>query len=384
MKSPKKILISAGEPSGDLHASSLIRSLKELDPDIVFTGIGCDKMEALGVKMLERMDRHSIIGVWEVVKHLSFIRGLFKKFENLVDAEKFDLAILVDYPGFNLELAKRLHKSGVPCVYYITPQVWAWGAWRIRAIKKYIKKALTILPFEADLFKRSGIDATFVGHPLLDVPARKISQPEARKMLNLAPDLYTLALLPGSRPSEVKNLLPAMIGAVSLIQGQKKNVQIVISKSPNVDKEVYGTAGTKDPSPLRECDIGVILSASDLVITASGTVTLEVALYEKPMVITYITAPLTYALAKIFVTIRDIGLVNILRKELVAPELVQANCTPKKIAAACLEIISSVEKQAAMKREFALVKESLGTPGASRRAANIIYNLLKNPVNQKF
>ncbi|MFH1791043.1 MAG: lipid-A-disaccharide synthase [Candidatus Omnitrophota bacterium] len=373
----KRILISAGESSGDQHASKLIRELLKLDPDIEFFGIGCDRMEASGVRLLERMDRHAIVGVWEVVANIGFIKNLFDSFKKRLDESKTDLAILIDYPGFNLALAKMLASRKIPCVYYITPQIWAWGMWRIRSIRKYVKKAIVILNFEEALYKKLGVDATFVGHPLLDDPVTMPAQEEARARLGLEPDKHTIALLPGSRPLEVKRILPVLIQTCAIL-GKQLDTQFVISRSPNVDSAIYEEVFTAHGNPRITVTAGGVtdcLAAADFVITASGTVTLQVAMAEKPMIITYITSMLTYLLGKIFVRTR-IGLVNIIAGEDICPEILQFYATPDALAREACAIISSDAKRGSMISGLRRVKKLLGEPGAAGKAAGIINHIL--------
>jgi len=222
----KRVFISAGEPSGDLHAANLIKDLTSLNRDLEFFGIGCAKMESAGVRILKRMDSLSIVGVWEVFAKLKFIRNLFEKINKEILRGRVDLAILVDYPGFNLILAKTLKKRNIPCVYYITPQVWAWGTWRVRGLRRYIKKALTIFKFEEDFLKQNRIDATFVGHPLLDEYHEPMDAREAKSSLGLNPGTFTIALLPGSRNLEVERMLPVMLKTAGLIK-EKRDAQFI-------------------------------------------------------------------------------------------------------------------------------------------------------------
>jgi lipid-A-disaccharide synthase len=373
----KKILISAGEPSGDTHASRLIKELKALECGISFFGIGCAGMEAEGVRLLERMDKAAVVGVWEVFSKLSFIRGLFDKIGGEIDKEKPSLAILVDYPGFNMRLARMLKDRGIPVVYYITPQVWAWGAWRIAEIKKYVTKALTIFDFEREVFEKNGVTAVFTGHPLLDAPLKRVSKNEASSALGLDPDKFTVALLPGSRHLEIKNLMKVLLGAAAIISSRKSGVQFLVSKVPGIPKESYGMDTARGINvKMVETDINTCLSAADFVIACSGTVTLEVALAEKPMLITYITSPITYFFGRLFVTIPYIGLANIILRDHVVPELLQYEATPENIANASLEIISSDERMSRISARLKAIKSILGGPGASKRAARAVMEVL--------
>ena len=371
----KYVLISAGETSGDIHASNLIKNLKEFSPGVRFFGIGGERMEAAGVDMVKRMDNLSIIGVTGILSNLKHLnhafKGLVKKAKTLSPA----LAILIDYPGFNLILAKRLKKIGIPVVYYITPQVWAWGGWRIRTIKKYVDKAVVILRFEEELFKKHGIDASFVGHPLLDREAKTL---RAGGSLGLDKEKFTVALLPGSRKSEVLRMLPVMLKTAEIIS-RKKDTQFVLLKSSGVSENIYETLLKKTSVKVTvvKDDTCGCLSLSDFVFTSSGTATLESAIMEKPMLITYKTSFLTALLFKTVARTRFIGLVNIIAGKEIAPELLQYDARPERLASSILSIISSRKKLDRQVQELRQVKTLLGTSGASRRAARIISDFIK-------
>lgn len=372
----KRVLISAGETSGDMHAANLANNLKKLDPDLEFFGIGAKKMEEAGVDLVERMDRFAIIGVWEAIVRLADIRRLYEKLLKRTGKTRPDVAILIDYPGFNLTLARKLKKTGIRVVYYITPQVWAWGGFRIHMIKKYVDKALVILRFEEALFKKHGVDAVFVGHPLLDREVSKSSLD--RESLHLAKDKFTIALLPGSRESEVKTLLPLMLKTASLIQ-KEKEVQFVLLKSSGVDEKIYAGALEKSGlsiAVIKEDTYGC-LSLCDFVFVASGTATLESAIMEKPMLITYKTSFLTSLLFKIFARTRFIGLVNVIAGREISPEILQYDATAPNLASGILSIISSKEKMEKQVQDLRQVKHVLGTPGASLRAAREILGFIK-------
>jgi len=370
----KRILISAGESSGDLHAANLIKSLQTINNNVDYFGIGCAKMESLGVQLLERMDKHAIIGVWEIVANLMFIRNLFTKFSDEIKKGNVDLAILIDYPGFNLELARMLNKYNVPCIYYVTPQLWAWGKWRINSIKKYIQKALVILPFEESMYKKAHVDASFVGHPILDESYDPASAAKARASLGLKPDKFTIAILPGSRTMEIRRMLPVFMKTAKIIN-RNRPVQWVISRCPNIDRNLYKNiiSGYMDSDILlTENSVYTCLDASDFALSVSGTVTLQAAITETPHLITYKIAPFSYMLAKVFVKIRDVGLANIIAGKLIVPEILQYEAQPEKLAKSAIDIISSDKKMELMKKDLQKVKQSLGKPGASKRAAEII------------
>jgi len=377
------ILISAGERSGDIHAANLIENLKKLDPDLDFFGIGSEKMQSAGVELVERMDRLSIIGFSGIASNLGRIRGIYNKILEKVKKNPPLGAILVDYPGFNLILARALKKRGIPVIYYITPQVWAWGAFRIRTIKKCVDKAIVILAFEEKIFRDHGIDATFVGHPILD--SEKKGSP-GRKSLGLDENKTTLALLPGSRESEVKNLLPVMLGAAAVMLKKRQSLQFILLESSGVSDDIYSNIlkGCRISPAIIKDDTRGCLSISDFVFTASGTATLECAIMEKPALVTYKLPFLSFCLAKIFAKTkkpivgkkRRIGLVNIIAGKLVVPEILQYAATPQRLASEALSIISSGEKMKKQVEGLRQVKNALGPNGASARAAKIINDFL--------
>jgi lipid-A-disaccharide synthase len=371
---PRSILITAGEASGDLHASHLIRDLKYINANLYFYGLGGKRMREAGVELIENMEKGlSIIGVSEIFAQMGHIRALFKNLERKIAENPPDLAILVDYPGFNLVLAKMLKKKGIPVVYYITPQVWAWGKFRIRFMRKYIHKAIVILRFEEELFKKYGVDATFVGHPLLDHAVNE----NARESYGVSDYAPTVALLPGSRVSEVKRMLPLMLKTARRILDEKL-VEFILLKSTSVSDEIYREilAGHKVSVTEIRGDTYGCLAASDFVFTCSGTATLECAIMERPMLITYKTSFLTSFLFKLFARTRYIGLVNVIAGRQVAPEILQYDANPRRLADVILSIISSEERMEEQVRELRLLKRTLGSPGASRRAAQIIDNIL--------
>jgi len=372
----KRILISAGEPSGDIHAFNLVREILSLRKDTEFFGIGCENLDKLGVKLARRMDRMAIIGLWEAILSIFSVKKLLSELEQEIKKNGCDLAVLVDYPGFNLALARILKKYKVPVVYYIAPQVWAWGAFRTGIIKKLVKKVVVILPFEEAIYKKSGIDVDFAGHPILDDKLLQVDRKEAKRVLGIPENKFVITLLPGSRPLEVKKHLDVMLSASGIIQKELKDAHILASRSGNIDEHIFKDAFERNKGFSYNDNLALCLSAADFVISASGTVTLQAAIFEKPMVITYITSPFTYFAARLVVTLPYISLVNIIAGRHVVPELLQFEATPENISATALDIIRDKSKMSKMISDLKQVKASLGSPGASKKAAQIIVNLL--------
>ena len=376
---PKKILIVSGEPSGDLHASNLVRDLKSLDPGLKFFGIGGELSGKAGVDIVFDITRLALVGVVEVIKHLSVVKQAHDAVMARIEAEKPDLAILVDYPGFNLKIAVDLAGRGIPVAYYISPQVWAWGRQRIRIIKKCVKKVVVLFKFEEELYLAHGIDAEFVGHPILDVVKVTSPKDEVFRKYGLSGEKKTIAMLPGSRESEIKTILPILADAARIISDKVGNSQFVISKHPGRAASIYEESlkGASFDYRFVEGDLHNIVAASDFAIVASGTATLETAILGTPLVIVYKANLLTYLLYKLVITIPFLGIVNIIAGKEVAPEFLQFDMTPKKIAGKVIEILSHPDKLSAMRAELAMVRSSLGSPGASLRAAHAILKLLQ-------
>ena len=374
-----KILIVSGEPSGDLHAANLVKDLKSLKPDLEFFGIGGDLSKAAGVDIVFDITTLALVGVVEVLRHMSTVKKAHDAVIARIDRERPDLAILVDYPGFNLKLAGDLAKRSIPVAYYISPQIWAWGRQRIHLIKKYVKKMVVFFKFEEELYKKYGVEAEFAGHPLLDVV--KVTSPKADvlKKYGLSPDATTIALVPGSREFEVRTFLPVLARAAGLIDKKLGSVQFLISKHPNRPLSVYENAlkGLDIDYRFVEGDLHNIVAASDLAIVASGTATLETAILGTPFILVYKANILTYALYKIVADIPFLCLANVIAGKEVAPELLQMNMTPEKISARTIDLLSDEYKLCAMREELAAVRASLGSPGASLRAARAILPLIQ-------
>lgn len=375
----RTILIVSGEPSGDLHASNLVKDLNALDPGLRFFGIGGDLSKRAGVDIVFDITKLALVGVTEVIRNISVVKKAHDAVMRRIAREKPDLAVLVDYPGFNLKLAGDLARRGIPVAYYISPQLWAWAPQRIHLVKKFVRKMVVFFRFEEDLYKRHGIDVEFVGHPLLDTVKATSPKDEVIARYGLAKLKKTIAFLPGSRISEIRNFLPILGRAAELISAKFGNVQFVISKHPGRPAEMYKEAlcGSTFEYRLVESDLHNIVAASDLAVVASGTATLETAILGTPLVIVYKANLLTYALYRLVRTIPFLGIVNVIAGRQVAPELLQADMTPEKIAGKVAELLGDPVALQAMRAELAGIKASLGAPGASSRAARAILPLLQ-------
>ncbi len=375
----KSILIVAGEPSGDLHASRLVKDLKALKTDLIFFGLGGKLCKEAGVDIDFDIKNLAVIGLVDVFKNIFTIGKVFKGILKKIDSKKTDLAILVDYPGFNLRLAKELSKRGIPVIYYISPQIWAWAPDRIDIIKKCVAKMLVFFKFEEELYKKSGVSSEFVGNPLLEAVKTTLPKDEVLKKYRLSKDRPVIALLPGSRAMEVKTLLKIMAGSAEIIAKELPGAQFVVAKYRDLPAALYEEAlkGRSLDIRITDGDSYNVLSVSDFAIVASGTATLETAIIGTPFVITYKVSLVNYIAYKIVAKIKMLGLVNVIAGRIIVPELLQYDATPEKIARASLEILRDGQKRSAMISELAEVKSSLGTTGASHRAAGAILPYLQ-------
>ena len=379
IRSGKKILMVAGEASGDLHGSHLVKEMLSLDPTLQFYGVGGKKMKNEGVELIADSKEMAVVGITEVLLKLKRIYQIYRKLKNSLTSNSPSLVILIDYPDFNLRFAREAKKKNIPIVYYISPQVWAWRKGRIKKIGRLIKKMIVIFPFEKKIYEEAQIDVDFVGHPLLDAIRSQFSREEAFQQFSLSSGVTTIGLLPGSRMNEVKRHLPPMIEAIPLISKQINPVQFIIPVAPGLDLgEVQNLVGSKRENiRVVENNIYDVMRISDVVIVASGTATIEAAIMGAPMIVVYRVSPLTYLLGKMLIKVKNIGMVNIIAGKTVVPELIQKDVTPEKITSAVVQILENPSKQEEIKKELNSLKEKIGKSGASFRAAQIIISLLQ-------
>jgi lipid-A-disaccharide synthase len=371
----KRILIVAGETSGDLHGASLMRAMNRADPALEFRGIGGDRMIAGGLRTIRNSRELNFMGFAEVIRHLPLIRRTLRDTESLLDAWKPHLAILIDYPGFNLKLAPAVKRRGIPLMYYISPQLWAWHRSRVNLIRRYVDRMVVLFEFEREFYRGFGIEADFVGHPLLDEVRPSVGHDEFRDETDSG-NIPLVGFLPGSRVQEIKRILPAMAASLPLIERSLRKVRAVLGCAPDLDDSLYRPfiAGA-DIRPLRGRTYD-IMSHADALVVASGTATLESAICGAPMVIVYKTSPLTFAIGKRLVRIPDIGLINVVAGSRIVPELRQGEAAPDAIAGEIVRIISNIPYRDAMKRSLAEAVRKLGEPGASGRAASIALEMI--------
>lgn len=373
------VLIIAGEASGDLHGASLIRELNKLDSSLKIFGIGGNKMQAEGMELIFHIDKMAFLGFVEVIKHLSFIKKIQARLLDEIQKRKVKHVILIDYPGFNLSIAKKIKtlKPELKLTYYITPQVWAWGKGRVKKIKKYFDKVLVVFPFEEKFFKEKNVQCEYVGHPLIE----EINNYEfiSRNLLNnkfdLDPEKEILLILAGSRKQEVKSIFPETIKAAEKISDDM-GMQIVVACAENLDENIfYDLTELKNFKVIKNYTYD-LLKHSKFGIIKSGTSTLEAGLLKLPMVIVYKTSWLTYIIGKALVKISNIGMTNIILEEQVVPELIQSDANADRIYDEAKGILSDEDLYENIKIRLGRIKEILGEKNAPRNAAKSIYSII--------
>lgn len=373
----KNVLIIAGEASGDLHGASLIRELKKIDSSLKIFGVGGNKMLAEGMELIYHIDKMAFLGFVEVVKHLPFIKKVQRDLIDEVKKRNVKEVILIDYPGFNLSIAKKLKSLDLKLIYYITPQVWAWGKGRVKNIKELFNKVLVVFPFEEKFFKSKNVNAEFVGHPLIQEinSYNYLNRDQLNNKFELDPAKEILLILSGSREQEVKTIFPEAIKAASRLVDEF-DMQIVVACSSNLDEKVfYELTDQKNFKVIKDYTYD-LLKHSKFGIIKSGTSTLEAGLMELPFVIVYKTSWLTYLIGKSLVKIKNIGMANIVLDEQVVPELIQNQANEKNIYSTARNILSDDGLLNRMKLRLSRIKKVLGEKNAPENAAKIIYSLL--------
>jgi lipid-A-disaccharide synthase len=362
-----KLIIIAGEVSGDIHGSKLITALGAKINNLEISGIGGDLMITAGFDAVYHIRQMAFLGLSEVIRHLPFIRRVFKDILMHIQSTKPSAVILIDYPGFNLRLAKKIKKMGIPVIYYISPQLWAWGQRRVWKIKAFVDQMLVVFPFEVDFYKKYGFDTIYVGHPLVDSHFDHV-KPKVYDAKN-----RVLGLLPGSRHQELKKLIPDMVATAAILHAENKIDKALIARVGNIPREEYEFyIREKEFIEIYEGPIDLFYNQLDVALVSSGTATLETAYFQVPLVIVYKVGNLTWHLGKRLVKLERVGLPNIVAGKKIATELLQTDFTPDN---AVREISSLLEKEKneEKRRDLSVVREKLGEPGASERAAQHIY-----------
>ena len=372
-----KILIVAGDVSGDLHASRLIEALKSAGPRVEVFAAGGPKMRAAGANMVASLEGLNVMGFTEVLSKLPAFYGLMQQLKRFMQRGKPQLIIAIDFPGFNLRLCKEAKKLGIPVLYYIAPQIWAWGKNRVNLMARVVDRIAVVFPFEVDIYRECGLNAEFVGHPLLESVSVTEEKGILRGKLGLSADLPLVALLPGSRVHEVRRLLPCMLES-ALVLTQKRQVEVAIGAASSVPTGEFERISRRFRLPVH-VHRGVsseLLYVSDAAIIASGSATLEAAIAGTPMVIVYRVSPLSWAIARRLVALDYIGMVNIVAGKKIVSEYLQNGIEPRKISDELEELIFDERKRSELIASLKSVKESLGDRGASEKVAAIALSML--------
>jgi len=364
-----RVLLSCGETSGDLYAGELVRELGLRQPGIEVFGLGGDRLAAQGAELLAHVKDLAVVGLLEVVSHLRSLRRVFDRVLSEVDRRRPDVAVLVDYPDFNLRLARHLRRRGVRVVYYVSPQVWAWRRGRLDTIRKTIDHMLVIFPFEEALYREAGVPVTFVGHPLVDLVRPPADQRAFVKGLGLDAERPVVALLPGSRLKEIAHNLPPLAGAVEKLAGERPELQFLLALAPSLSSRAVADALGSLPVHIVANQAQGVLASGTVSVVASGTATVEAALLGAPMIVVYRLAPLTYLLGRRLVKVPHFAMANLIAGERVVPEVIQRELTPERVAAEVRALLDAPARRERMREGLAEVRRRLGEPGASARAA---------------
>lgn len=383
-----RVMVSCGEPSGDLYAGALARALVERQPGIDVFGFGGPLCREAGVRMVGEYTGLSVTGLTEAVRVLPATWRMMRRLVEACDETRPDALVVVDYPDFNFQLMKRVAAKGVPVVYYVTPQLWAWRAGRMKAMQRDVALALPIFPFEEALYQQAGVPVQFLGHPLVDrVPAPSADPAEAarhqaalRAALGLDPARPVVALLPGSRHNELSRLVPVIAAALPAIRDAVPAVQFIVACAPGRRLDEFAEILAAVPgTPVVQHRTDDVLPAADVVVTASGTATAQTALHERPMVVIYKLSPLTYALGKPLVTVDTYAMANLIAGERIVPELIQEGCTPEAIAAETTSFLTDRARWARTHARLAETRAKLGAPGSTARVAEAVLAVARRP-----
>lgn len=375
----KNILIIAGEASGDTLGAGLVCEFQKLNSDCSFFGFGGDKMSKLGVDLTYHIDQLAILGFWEVIKNYRFLLKVRRDILQQVDKLKPSMAILIDYPGFNLRLAPLLRKRGVKVFYYVSPQIWAWGSKRIKEIKKNIDHMAVIFEFEKKLYEEADVPVTWVGHPLIDEISINISHREFLENCSLDSRDMPIGLFPGSRKQEVGRILPEMLEALKIISMGYPNVTGIIGKAPALSFDFYQQIMDKAEKHVliyNESNYDIMKHAK-MNIVCSGTATLECGMIGTPLLVVYKTSPITYIIAKRLIKLPNIGMVNLVAGKEVVPELIQHECNGQKIAEHVLQYLNDTDYYNDIKSQLEDTRSKLGESGASRRVAETVIGVMQ-------
>jgi lipid-A-disaccharide synthase len=374
--------LSCGEPSGDLYAGALTRELRSLAPGTTVAGLGGPQLAAAGGHLIEDYRGLAVTGLTEALGKLPAYRKTLARLVASARQERPDALIVIDFPDFNLRLAERVKKFRIPVVYYISPQIWAWRPGRLKTIRALADRVLVIFPFEEQIYRDGGVPVEFVGHPLVDLVKPSAARAVFLPSVGLSPDAPTVAMLPGSRPNEVRRILPDLVLAAGRIRSRVSGTQFVIARAPSLDDELFAIVRCRGlaPAAIVEGDTDAALSSADVALTASGTATVQAALHGTPMVVVYRVSALTYRLGRRFVKLDTFAMVNLIAGQRIVPELIQEAFTPEAVADQAVSMLTDASRVERVREGLARVRARLGGPGASRRAAEAILKVATHSI----
>jgi lipid-A-disaccharide synthase len=373
-------MISCGEPSGDLYAGALATEILRLDPSASIAGFGGDRLRQAGATLIGDFSGLSVTGLLEVVRVLPRTYAMYRRLVADAVARRPDVFVAIDFPDFNFTLARALRKLGIPVVYYISPQLWAWRSGRMKTMKRIADRVLVIFQFEEAIYRAAGVPVEWVGHPLLDVTGAPEPRDAFLRRAGLDSGRPVVALLPGSRHNELRSILPDLAGAARIIRDRLPAAQFIVARAPQVAHDLLAPLRelSRDggrPAAVVDGHADGVLAAADVALVASGTVTVQAALHECPMVVVYRLSPFTYRLGKPFVRVDTYAMANLVAGRTVVPELIQDAFTPDAVAAEALRVLTDPQYAARVRSDLREVKSKLGAPGASRRAAMAVLDV---------
>lgn len=369
-----RVMISCGEPSGDLYAGALAAEIRRKEPGADIFGFGGRRLAAAGAHLIGDFQGVSVTGLTEALRVLPRSFAMLRVLAAAARDQRPDVFVAIDFPDFNFRLMRAVHQLGIPVVYYVSPQLWAWRPGRMQTMKRYVDRVLVIFPFEEELYRRADVPVEFVGHPLVDLV--RVRQPRAAllKEHGLEPTAPTVALLPGSRPNELRRIVPGIAASLPLIAAKLPGVQFIVAAAPNLPEALFAPLTV----PVVHDRTDDVLAACDVVITASGTATVQAALHERPMVVVYKLSPVTYRLGKPFVRVDTYAMANLVAGKRIVPELIQDEFTPERVAEECVRLLTDEQWRKTTVHELRRVRERLGAAGASVRAAEAVLTVARN------
>ncbi len=374
-----RILISCGEASGDLYAGALATELRRQAPGVEIVGFGGDRLAAAGGRLLGHYEHFSVTGLTEAVRVIPRSLAMIRRLTEAARELQPDVFVPIDFPDFNFKLMAGVHALGVPVAYYISPQLWAWRPGRMKTMQRHVDRVLVIFPFEEAIYRDAGVPVTFVGHPLIEMlPAAPLAVAPWRQSLGLDPAAPTVALLPGSRRSELAHILPTLVEALPLIAARVPGVRFVVACAPNLPRDLFEPLASHPVKPvLVHGHTDEVLAGTDVAITASGTATVQCALHRRPMVVVYRLSSLTYRVGRRFALVDTYAMPNLIAGRRIVPELIQDGFTAARVADETVPLLTDPARHSEMRAGLDEVAARLGGPGATRRAAAAILDVAR-------